>query len=549
MSTEIDRAVEKMILGKRWKDIYHVPSGQSITNKLAQSLLTSRPLRTLGWGDDAEVTISEEDNSHWQILGSTQEGKSKLQELLCRQNIDNDLGGLLIDPSDNGSTAYKVLKYAITKGYNKFILIDPHDFRRFDSVPTINPIHYKEPAPAVVGNLMDAFRVLWGTKDFSDTPRIQKYLPSILTALHADGRTLAEARYFMGKKAYANRRIRILDALDDYDIHRVNIEEAFYNPREYDMYQSTINRLMPLMDPTIEMMFGSNDTPMDFEQMVKEKYFIAVVADEEGIFAKEHQRLMCTLIINEITYAVSRLRNYGWQGVYHLFIDEAGDYATGKLAYILDKKAKSGIRLCLSHQRFDQFADRDVSSSVYANCKIKVLFNTASRDDRDKMIRMMYGGELTDREVSYNLMSTRKQECVIKIGKKPPVSMRVPDVPDVEIKTEVLEDFKRQLYNSYPFYRSVKSIRDEIDNRFVTTTRQFSRSDNIGRPERRPAASTPGKKPQDDHKTVKQAITSEQGTPKRAGAFAKRAAQISPDLRTDSPGLTKAPQKKPRNKA
>lgn len=299
---------------------------------------------------------------------------------------------------------YKVLKYAISKGYKKIALVEPHDVSSFAVVPSINPLHYSAPSPAIVGNFMDSVRVLWGQSSFTDTPRIQKYLPAAIAALHAGGYTLAELRYFMGTKTYASRRDRILDSLHPLDIHRVQLEEAFTNRYTYEAFQSTINRLQPFLDPTMEAMLGSKQG-MSFAKLISEGYLVLVNLDPEGVFGQEHQRLLGTIIINEITYAISRLRNAGWKGVYYLYIDEAGDYATSKLSYILDKKRKSGLRLTLSHQRFDQFSDKDVSSAVYGGTKIKVLFNTASREDRDRMLRMMYGGDLEDRAVSYTLSS------------------------------------------------------------------------------------------------------------------------------------------------
>ena len=84
-------------------------------------------------------------------------------------------------PSDNGDTAYKVLKYAIEKGYGygKLLLIEPSDIMRLGSVPCINPIHYYVPAPTVVGSVMDSCRILWGHGSFADTPKIEKDLPGI----------------------------------------------------------------------------------------------------------------------------------------------------------------------------------------------------------------------------------------------------------------------------------------------------------------------------------------------------------------------------------
>jgi hypothetical protein len=201
----------------------------------------------------------------------------------------------------------------------------------------------------------------------------------------------------------------------------------------------------------MQLIFGSNDTPIDFTQLISQGWAILVNLDSEGMFGREHQRLLGTVIINEILHGISRLRSSNWKGVYYLYIDEAGDYATPKVSEMLDKKRKAGLRLTLSHQRFDQFHDKDVLSAVYGGTKIKVLFNTPSRDDRDKMIRMMYGGELSDREISYTLSMLRKQHAVIKINKQRPVVTRIPDIPDIDIPANILGDYKQRFIYNHPF--------------------------------------------------------------------------------------------------
>ena len=398
-------------------------------------------------------------------------------ELLLRQNIDKGLGATLLDPSDEGDTMYKVLKYAIRKGHEKILLIDPHDVGPFDAVPVLQPLHVVRDktgkpnlayAAAIVGGLMDTSRILWDTKSFADTPRIQKFMPAVLTALYAAGMTMAEVRYFLDMWTARNRREHILSHLSEYDVHRQHIESAFKTVSTFEHFQSTINRLMPFIDPTLELMFGSNDNPIDFKQLISQGYLILVNLDPEGMWGVEspEQRLLGTVVINEITYAIHRLRVNGWSGKHYLYIDEAGDYATPKLSFILDKKRKSGLRLTLSHQGFDQFKDREVLAAVYRGTKIKVLFNTASREDRDKMIRMMYGGDLTDREVSYTLMSLKKQNCVIKNNKQPPQGVRLQDIPDVEMSGDELGEWKENFYKSSPFYRKMATVRAEINARF-----------------------------------------------------------------------------------
>src|SRR5437868_14812332 len=109
--------LERLILGKSLDEFLpKIPSLDNTYTTLLNRLNSGYPLRSIGWSADGLSVFSEEDlEAHVHILGSTREGKSKLLELLCRQNIDYEYPCCLIDPSDNGDTCYKVLKYAIKK--------------------------------------------------------------------------------------------------------------------------------------------------------------------------------------------------------------------------------------------------------------------------------------------------------------------------------------------------------------------------------------------------------------------------------------------------
>jgi DNA helicase HerA-like ATPase len=188
----------KAITKKDWNAATRIPTAEESITKLQQAVQSKFPLRKLGFADSGPVLLTEEDReSHIHVLGSPGEGKSKFLELLLRQDIDLGYGACLLDPSDNGDTMYKVLKYAIKNKHKKIVIIDPHDADTFNCVPAINPIHYSAPTPAVIGNFMDSVRVLWGQSSFTDTPRIQKYLPAVIATIHASGYTLAEVRWFL----------------------------------------------------------------------------------------------------------------------------------------------------------------------------------------------------------------------------------------------------------------------------------------------------------------------------------------------------------------
>jgi len=502
--TNLGDLLFKKITGKSPAQI-RKPTLAEVRRQATERLSSEFPLRELGTAQDGKRWFTEEDReAHIHILGSPGEGKSKFLEHLIRQDIQRGYGACLLDPSDNGDTCYKILRYCAKIGFEKVCLIDPHHRYKTaldvpEVVPVINPLHEGAPPSAVIGDMMDTVRTLWGTKDFAETARIQKYLPAVIRVLHKGGYTLHESLFFTdhSNRYYTSRRMEMLDKLHPADHHRITLEEVFKSRAFYmNEFASTIRRIEPFLEDTMKLIFGGKDA-IPFEKMISEGWLILLNLDPQGIFGQEHQRLIGTVIINEITHAIHRLREHGWKGVYYLYIDEVGDYATPKLAYLLDKKRKSGLRVTLAHQGFDQIGDSQVLSSIYRSTKTKVLFNTKDPSDQKKMISMMYGGELNSENTRYALMKLKKQHAVIKVNKEDPVTVRIPDVPDLNIKPDVLKDFISKLYRR-EWYHHPETVLQEINARFKP---QQSRS-RVDRPQINPPQSVKTERPNDRHSDV-----------------------------------------------
>lgn len=412
----------------------------------------------LGTGDQS-VIIREEQREHVHIIGTTGEGKSKFLEYLIRHDIDQGRGICFLDPSDRGDTLYNILRYCYTKNHKKVCLIDPYHRFSFQKVPVINPFHYESSyRDASVANIMETIRTVFGQKEDAQTPRINKYLPAILRILWSAKATLRDSIYF---------------TLKDYEFER----EAFYKSESRDVLMirgvyrtvftqeslhSTINRLQPFYDDTLALIFGYREG-INFAKLIAEGWVILVNLYSGFGYEPIHTRLLGTTIINELIFALDRLNNRGWKGIYHLYIDEAGRYANRNLADLLAYKRKAGLRVTLAHQYSNQFEDEYVLDAVNNLCKLKVAFYIPDRVDRDRFVRLAYGGDLPDRDVSYVLSGQKKQYAVIKEPKKSPHVVRIPDVHTPPVPREDLKAYVNEIYKN-EWYKTpaeiIKSFND-----------------------------------------------------------------------------------------
>lgn len=472
-----EESLEKMILGKTLDEqLGNIPSHDHIVDSYIEQLRSNFPLREVGSTSEDPFNLSEEARaSHIHILGTTREGKSKFLEMLLTQDMGN-FGATLLDPSDNGQTAYNVLKWAIARGYEKVCLIDPHD-QKF-AIPCLNPLRWRG-APAtdsVVQNIMESIRLLWGQTSFSDTPRIETYLSAVLTALYAAKATIPDAVCFLVKESrqYQYQRMRILDHLPVYDKSRQILEEVF-NAKGQQLFlgefKPSIRRLSPFFDYLPRLIYGSTDTTLDFHQLIADKWIILVNLDDTRLWGTAHQRVLGTLIINEIISAVSDLTEHNWHGRHYLYIDEAGQFATRGLSKIMAYKGKSGLWATVSHQYYSQFEDKVVLDAIENLCKIKVMFYTPNSQDRQRMIRDMYTGELKLTAGDAHA-SLKKQHAVIKIGKEPPQTVAIRDIITPDISAKVLGEWKEEkIYKANPWYRTAETIQEEIKQRFAVPTK------------------------------------------------------------------------------
>ena len=462
---------------KVWEELIRRPKAKQVVESLIQQAQSNYPLRNLGSIPEGYLELSEESRAaHIHILGTTREGKSKFLEMLLTQDMGR-FGATLLDPSDNGQTAYNVLKSAIARGYEKVCLIDPHDAKF--AVPCLNPLRWRG-APAtdsVVQNIMESIRLLWCQSSFSDTPSIEIYLSAFLSSLYASKATIPDADCFLVKESRYNqyRRAKILDHLPPYDNSRQVLEEVF-NAKGQQLFlgefKPSIRRLKPFFDYLPRLIYGSTETPLDFRQLISDKWIILVNLDDTRLWGTAHQRVLGTLIINEIISAVSDLTEHGWKGRHYLYIDEAGQFATRGLSKIMAYKGKSGLWATVSHQYYSQFEDKVVLDAIENLCKIKVMFYTPNSQDRQRMIRDMYTGDLklTAGDAHATL---KKQHAVIKIGKEPPQTVAIRDINTPDISADVLGRWKEEkIYKANPWYRTAETIQEEIHNRFAVPTSQ-----------------------------------------------------------------------------
>src|SRR6185503_323464 len=109
------------------------------------------------------------------------------------------------------------------------------------------------------------------------------------------------------------RRDEILSKSHALDRHKLAIDEAFANYTRFDRdFASTVRRLEPFFDSTLDLMFGA-DKGVDFTEMITKGWVVLVNLYSGLGYEPIHTRLLGTSVINEIIFALDRLRSRGWK--------------------------------------------------------------------------------------------------------------------------------------------------------------------------------------------------------------------------------------------
>lgn len=461
--------------------------------------------------EQGEITVTQgEREGHFWILGSTGQGKSRFLSHLIRRDIDrlrdDQKKGVdprkgracslcFIDSTPNGQNAYDILNYCAQVGFKKVFVVDPA-LITLGRVPPINPLNYhKSYIVDSVDYLRDAFRILFEVEDDSRTAYITGYLTAVFTLLHHAGLTLRDLIYFtlpfdknpdefvpewgMISQEYQRRRQEIFEKVrekmerpeflqQEKEIvlrHLAEIQRAFKNQVNFaNEFGSTARRINVLVNnPNLSLIFGHRKG-VSFDKLITEGWVILVNASARGMGTLQ-SRLLVTVIVNQITQTIERLRGdapfgHGFNKPYYLYLDEAQKYGTEKLYDVLDTKRNIKLRLILANHFPAQFKPR-LLKSIRDNTHVKVAFWVGGKDDRLDVANEFYGGKLKEEDVEFVLSQKEKREAVVKVGKDGAVTIKTHDTPNAPLHKEFLD--KLIATNNYA---SVDEVLKDFDARY-----------------------------------------------------------------------------------
>lgn len=452
----------KLQTGRKLSELAKPEPLENIVQRRIKQVKSRYDARTLGVGAAGSLYLTEEEREvNMHIVGAPGEGKSKFLEYHIRKDIDMGNGLCLLDPSDSGDTAKKILRYCARKNHKKVCYISTDTLVKYGKIACLKPLKSRHLKQSVDG-LMETVGILFGTKE-SETPRIKRRLSALLRILGRKNATVYETKYF----AEYNDPHK-WDFLDNDHDSRVILQDYRTQNAWETFMSSTINRLNDFWQEPLSLMLGA-DTGVDFVKMIREGWTVLVNLFPGQYLTVPESQLLGVLIVSQLNQAIDILTDDAlsnrWKSVFYLYIDEAGRFATPQIDQILSYKRKSGLRLILAHHYFSQFENRKVLDSVKQSTGIKVMFNTREPGDRLEMMKSLgYGGDIPAEVAAYANKDLPKQYAIIKKNKEAPARVRIPDTPDVSVPKEKLERYIESLLEE-DWYLTREQIEAQISSR------------------------------------------------------------------------------------
>ena len=312
---------------------------------------------------------------HVYIIGKSGVGKSKLQELMIRQDIAYGHGVCIIDP--HGELIEEILNFIPEERIEDVCIIDPGDVEypsSFNPLSKIDPTFKHQLTQGLIEVLRKQFASNW-------SPRLEHVFRfTVLALLDYPHATM---RGMISMLTDRNYRQKVVEYIQDDMVKRFwAIEFADWSEKfDTDAIIPLVNKLGQfLSDPMLRNIFGQKENKVDIEKLMNEQK-ILLINLSKGKIGEENSSFFGSMFLTKIKQAgmarakldtKDRIDSY-------LYIDEFQNIVTDTFENILSEARKYGINLVMAHQYVAQLQPKTLQA-VLGNVGSLVVFRVGGDD-------------------------------------------------------------------------------------------------------------------------------------------------------------------------
>ena len=312
---------------------------------------------------------------HLYTVGKSGVGKSKLLELMMRQDIAYGHGVCFIDP--HGDVIQDVLEFIPEERIADVVLIDPTDLAypaSFNPLANIDPSFKHQLTQGLIEVMEKQFGANW-------TPRLEHVFR--FTCLALLDYPHATMRGMISMLTDRNYRQKVVEYIEDDMVKRFwAIEFADWSEKfDTDAIIPLVNKLGQfLSDPLLRNIFGQKENKIDLEKMMAEKKLIFINLCK-GRLGEENSSFLGSMLITKIKQAGMARASFPERERhdFYLYVDEFHNLVTETFENILSEARKYALCLTIAHQYVGQLIPR-VQAAVLGNVGSIIVFRVGGED-------------------------------------------------------------------------------------------------------------------------------------------------------------------------
>ncbi len=314
---------------------------------------------------------------HMYIVGKSGVGKSKLLELMVRQDIAYGHGLCLIDP--HGDVIQEVLNFIPQERISDVILIDPSDTKypvSFNPLENVDPEMKHQLTQGLIEVMEKQFGANW-------TPRLEHVFR--FTCLALLDYPYATMRGMISMLTDREYRQKVVDYITDDMVKRFwAVEFADWSEKfDTEAIIPLVNKLGQfLSNPLLRNIFAQKENKVDLEKIMNERK-ILLINLSKGKLGEENSSFFGAMFITKIKQAgMSRADLPEKDRVdFYLYVDEFHNLVTQTFDNLFSEARKYGLCLIVAHQYMAQLMP-SVQATVLGNSGTFVIFRIGGDDGK-----------------------------------------------------------------------------------------------------------------------------------------------------------------------
>ncbi|MBI3459129.1 type IV secretion system DNA-binding domain-containing protein [Candidatus Azambacteria bacterium] len=312
---------------------------------------------------------------HLYIMGKTGVGKSKLLELMLRQDVFYGHGLCLMDP--HGDVIETVLASVPESRIKDVVLIDPADINwpvSFNPLQNISPDLKHQVTQGLIEVMKMQFGAGW-------TPRLEHVFRfTVLALLDYSESTMRGMILMLTDRNY---RQKVVEFIEDEMVKRFwAVEFADWSEKfDTEAIIPLVNKLGQfLSNPLLRYIFGQKENKIDIAEIMNSNK-ILLINLSKGRLGEENSSFFGSMFVTKIYQAGMARANLSEEKRtdFYFYVDEFYNVVTNTFINILTEARKYGLSMILAHQYQAQLTPQ-ILGTVLGNVGSLVFFRVGGED-------------------------------------------------------------------------------------------------------------------------------------------------------------------------